>query len=123
MQSVFYVPDTEIAPATNASESARPVNSKGIPYPKVEIPGYGEVPFPEGPYSPNNVSLRSSFTDSYKAQFKNWWTDQGYQWPEGTVQIHHIQPLSRAGTNAFENLVPLSPEQHLPFTTWWRSYP
>lgn len=86
---------------------------------------HGEVPFPEGPYEPNNSStLRPQFTDSYKKQFKEWWTGQGKPWPEGEVNIHHIKPLSKGGDNSFENLVPLvQPEEHQPFTNWWRSYP
>lgn len=45
-------------------------------------------------------------------------------WPEGEVNIHHIKPLSKGGLNSFENLVPLvQPDEHQPFTKWWRSYP
>lgn len=104
------------------------LNSRGIPYPQVEIEGYGTVPFPKGPYTPNNsLLLRSDFTAAYKAEFKEWWLKQGYEWPtapEGsTINIHHIKPLSKGGTNAFDNLVPLvQPEEHQPFTNWWRSY-
>ncbi|MBK7988188.1 MAG: HNH endonuclease [Ignavibacteria bacterium] len=37
--------------------------------------------------------------------------------------MHHIKPLSHGGTNSFDNLVPLiHPEQHPPFTNWWRRY-
>jgi RHS repeat-associated protein len=100
------------------------INSKGVSYPDVDVEGYGKVPFPEGPYEPNNTSLRSSFTPSYKQQFQQWWTDQGRPWPEGNVNIHHIKPLSKGGDNSFENLVPLvQPDEHQPFTNWWRSYP
>ena len=83
------------------------------------------VSFPEGPYTPNNsATLRSSFNDAYKKAFKEWWIGQGREWPEGTVNIHHIKPLSRGGTNAFENLVPLvQPNEHQPFTNWWLTYP
>jgi hypothetical protein len=110
--------------ASGAGSSTIIFNSKGVPYPKMNVRGYGEVPFPSGPYTTNNTSLRSTFTPEYKAQFKDWWTNQGFDWPEGNVNIHHIKPLSKGGTNAFENLVPLlQPEEHLPFTTWWRSYP
>lgn len=105
--------------------NTRVVNRKGIEYPKVEIEGYGEVPFPEGPYTPNNSNtLRGQFTDSYKKAFKEWWISQGRPWPEGNVNIHHIKPFSKGGDNSFENLVPLvQPEEHQPFTNWWRSYP
>lgn len=108
-----------------SSGKTRPVNSKGVPYPKVKVEGYGEVPFPDGPYTPNNSkNLRSDFTDAYKKDFKTWWIDQGRPWPEGNVNIHHIKPLSKGGDNSFDNLLPLiQPEQHQPFTNWWRSYP
>ncbi|APM37610.1 HNH endonuclease signature motif containing protein [Clostridium kluyveri] len=114
-----------VSPTKGAGEAERVVNGKGNPYPKVEVEGHGEVPFPEGPYEPNNSStLRPQFTDSYKKQFKEWWTGQGKPWPEGEVNIHHIKPLSKGGDNSFENLVPLvQPEEHQPFTNWWRSYP
>jgi len=91
----------------------------------VKVEGYGEVPFPDGLYIPNNSrTLRSEFTDAYKKEFKTWWINQGRPWPEGNVNIHHIKPLSKGGDNSFDNLVPLiQPEQHQPFTNWWRSYP
>jgi HNH endonuclease len=55
------------------------------------------------------------------------WEASGKPWPvapEGsTINIHHIKPLSKGGTNSFSNLVPLiQPEQHQPFTNWWRAY-
>jgi hypothetical protein len=96
-----------------------PVNSRGAAYPDVNVPGFGKVPFPNGPYSPNNTSLRSQFTLSYKQQFKQWWINQGRPWPSGNINIHHIKPLEFGGTNAFENLVPLSAESHQSFTIWW----
>jgi RHS repeat-associated protein len=113
---------------TTTPPIAPPQNGNGVTYPSVSVEGYGEVPFPEGPYTPNNsAALRPSFTPSYKLQFKEWWIKQGRPWPSTPVgsfiNIHHIKPLSKGGTNAFENLVPLvQPEQHQPFTNWWRSY-
>ena len=104
------------------------LNKKGVPYPKVVVEGYGEVPFPEGPYTPNNSkSLRPSFTAEYKDAFKQWWIGQGRKWPEAPegskVNIHHIKPLMKGGTNDFENLIPLiQPDEHQPFTNWWRSF-
>ncbi len=99
-------------------------NAKGVEYPKISVAGYGEVPFPEGPYVPNNSTiLRPSFTRAYKEAFKEWWISQGHPWPEGNINIHHIKPLSKGGTNDFSNLVPLiQPEEHQPFTNWWRSF-
>ncbi|MPQ34295.1 HNH endonuclease, partial [Clostridium estertheticum] len=101
------------------------VNRKGIEYPKIDVEGYGEVELPKGPYTPNNTKiLRPNFTTKVKKGFKEWWIAQGRIWPEGEVNIHHIKPLSKGGDNSFENLVPLiQPEEHQPFTNWWRSYP
>ena len=98
-------------------------NSKGVPYPEVEVPGYGKVPFPEGPYTPNNsASLRPNFSNHFKSDFKNWWIEQGRTLPTGDYQIHHIKPLFLGGTNSFNNLVPLQTQQHLQFTKWWMSF-
>jgi len=101
------------------------VNNKGVTYPNVKVDSYGKVPFPSGPYTPNNSSsLRTSFSQSYKQQFKDWWISQGRTWPKGdNIQIHHIKPLSKGGTNSFQNLVPLPSQDHKPYTSWWRSYP
>lgn len=94
---------------------------------EINVKGYGEVPFPEGPFTPNNSqTLRSQFTPKLKADFKSWWIQQGYPWPENipegsSINIHHIKPLSHGGANDFDNLIPLiQPEQHQPFTNWWR---
>jgi len=103
-------------------------NSKGVVYPNVTVGGYGKVPFPKGPYTPNNSQiLRSEFTPKLKGEFKEWWIQQGRPWPDvpegSTLNIHHIKPLSKGGTNSFDNLVPLiQPEQHQPFTNWWRAF-
>ena len=72
-------------------------------------------------------ALRSQFTPKLKADFKDWWTGQGKPWPtvpeNSSLNIHHIKPLAKGGTNAFENLVPLiQPEQHQPLTNWWTGY-
>ena len=110
---------------TPVSEEIKALNNKGVPYPKVEVDGYGKVGLPPGPYEPNNSkTLRPQFTESYKKQFKEWWIEQGRAWPEGEVNIHHIKPLSKGGDNSFENLVPLiQPDEHQPFTNWWRDFP
>lgn len=106
----------------------RTLNSKGVEYPTVSVEGFGEVPFPEGPFTPNNSqALRSNFTQKYKADFKSWWEDQGKPWPtpseESQIDIHHVKPLKFGGTNDFENLVPLDYEtQHKLFTGWWAGY-
>jgi RHS repeat-associated protein len=98
------------------------INSAGVAYPKLKVPGYGEIPFPEPPYGPNNTGLRNSFTTTYKNNFKTWWITQGRPWPSGKINIHHIKPLQFGGTNAFENLVPLSIPDHFLYTSWWRLF-
>ncbi len=99
-------------------------NTKGISYPKVNVEGYGEVPFPEGPFTPNNTLTRGTeFTPKFKTDFKSWWQSKNRPWPAGSVEIHHIKPLAHGGTNTFENLVPLITPEHLKFTSWWRNYP
>ncbi|MFQ6072649.1 MAG: hypothetical protein ACE5KT_08130 [Methanosarcinales archaeon] len=47
----------------------RVTNRRGIPYPQVKVPGYGEV------------SLRMEFTTNFKKRFKEWWERQGRPWP------------------------------------------
>ncbi len=108
--------------------SSIPVNLRGVPYPQINVAGYGIVSFPSGPYAPNNsATLRAAFTRSYKNQFRTWWEAQGRQWPSPSqgsrIDIHHIKPLKWGGTNAFENLVPLDYNtQHRFFTSWWSNF-
>jgi len=99
------------------------VNNRGMPYPEVDVPGYGKVPFPDQPYTPNNSPSRAQeFTKAFKDTYKKWWINQGYTWPNGEVNIHHIKPLQFGGENIFENLVPLTRPQHDLFTNWWRYF-
>jgi RHS repeat-associated protein len=119
VRSLFsgYSSETAVVTTTRAM-----VNSNGVPYPKFFVSGYGNIPFPKGPYTPNNSGLRpSEFTVAFKERFKDWWLAQGRSWPSGAVEIHHIQPLAHGGRNVFENLVPLNPADHLIFTNWWRA--
>jgi RHS repeat-associated protein len=106
-----------------AAKPTVPLNSKDVPYPDVDVPGYGKVEFPDGPYSPNNSAARpAEFTQAFKNAFKTWWTDQGRPWPQGRIEIHHIKPLQFGGENVFENLVPLPWEVHRLFTSWWSGF-
>jgi hypothetical protein len=90
------------------------------------VKGYGEVPFPEGEVqktTPN--SLRTAFDTEYRVQFRNWW-HQNYGWypSPDKYDLHHIQPLSRGGTNDYSNLIPLKRgSEHNAFTKWWLNYP
>jgi hypothetical protein len=106
-------------------------NSNSVPYPQVQVQGYGYVPFPSGSISrvsPSPPALRSAFNSIRNSgDFKTWWEGQGRPWPTPTegsrIDIHHIQPLGHGGTNAFENLVPLDYNtQHKLFTRWWINY-
>lgn len=69
--------------------------------------------------------IRAQFTSQYRIQFRNWWQDNYGWYPSpDKYDIHHIQPLSRGGTNDFSNLVPLERgAEHAQFTEWWLSYP
>jgi RHS repeat-associated protein len=104
---------------------ARPVNRAGVPYPKQHVQGYGEVPFPDGPIAPTSPGpMRAQFTQAYRMQYRAWWYGEYGWYPSPDMyQIHHILPLARGGTNAFENLVPLTGPAHSPFTSWWVTYP
>jgi hypothetical protein len=42
--------------------------------------------------------------------------------PSDGYEIHHVLPLSWGGTNAGANGRFLTPTQHDPFTTWWRTF-
>ena len=100
-------------------------NKRGELYPEQEVEGYGKVPFPEGEISVTDPNLlRAQYTDSLRQRFRQWWYNK-YGWfpTPGEYQIHHIKPLSRGGTNDFENLVPLRiGAEHQQFTNWWRYY-
>jgi 5-methylcytosine-specific restriction endonuclease McrA len=69
--------------------------------------------------------MRAKFTKELRSQFRDWWYDEYGWYPSpDEYDIHHIKPLSRGGTNHFENLVPLKRgADHDQFTTWWLSYP
>jgi hypothetical protein len=58
----------EIRQADGATHNTCPVNKNNVPYPDVEVPGFGKVPFPEGPYTPNNSATREKqFTQKFKS--------------------------------------------------------
>jgi hypothetical protein len=113
-----------------AGRAVPPVNNREVPYPEVNVPGYGKVPFPEGPYTPHNSAtygqLRKEFNNAVRPAFEQRWRDKGLSWPID-AQVHHIKPLSHGGTNEFTNLVPLraTPGEnniHNLFTQWWRHF-
>jgi RHS repeat-associated protein len=104
----------------------RVVNRSGKPYPKQRVRGYGEVPFPKGSIEPTNPGpMRAEFTQKMRMEYRDWWHDKYGWYPSpDKYEIHHIKPLSRGGTNDFQNLVPLRKgRQHNQFTNWWREYP
>jgi RHS repeat-associated protein len=108
-----------------------PVNSRGEPYPEVEVEGYGKVPFPNGPITVTDPQpLRDEYTSELRKEFRDQWYDKYGWYPSSDkYEIHHIKPLSRGGANDFDNLVPLKietedqEEQHQQFTNWWHDYP
>jgi RHS repeat-associated protein len=104
----------------------RQTNSKDVDYPTYEVEGYGEVPFPEGEiHVTDPAPMRNAFTKEWRMEFRRWWYDEYGWYPSPDVyDIHHIQPVSRGGTNDFTNLVPiLRGADHQQFATWWLSYP
>ncbi|MEZ4711500.1 MAG: HNH endonuclease signature motif containing protein [Caldilineaceae bacterium] len=101
-------------------------NNKGAKYPSTRVKGYGKVPFPTGDITDTDPApLREQFTAEYRQEFRQYWYDT-YEWypSPDKYDIHHILPLSKGGTNDYDNLVPLERGlQHNQFTKWWLSYP
>ena len=57
----------EINTVDVSGSGSKVFNNKGVPYPEIEVNGYGKIELPSGPYEPNNSKLlRPKFTDSYK---------------------------------------------------------
>jgi hypothetical protein len=110
---------------SQALSPSRPVNSQGVSYPTVNVSGYGQVPFPEGPITVTDPNpMRAQYTTELRTAFRQQWhSNYGWYPPPDVYEIHHILPLSRGGTNEFTNLVPLPPSEHLQFTNWWLHYP
>jgi RHS repeat-associated protein len=108
-----------------SGEGGRPRNQDGIPYPRHTVKGYGEVPFPSGEIKVTDPKpLRKQFR-GIKVEFRKWWYNKYGWFPSPDIyDIHHVKPLSRGGTNDFDNLVPVKKgPDHNQFTTWWKKYP
>jgi hypothetical protein len=117
------------APLVTIGPDGIPTSKTGQPYPNVIDPGRGQrVPFPIGELKVIPEDQRTPYDGSHdRAKFIKEWLDRGYPsppqgWGGEFVHLHHIQPLSRGGTNAFENLVPLAPAVHELFTRYWSNY-
>jgi hypothetical protein len=97
------------------------LNNRGEPYPKVEVPYYGKVPFPKGAqFTPPGLRVPRSST--YRSNYIDHWNALEKPVPIGgweNYRIHHIQPLEYGGTNDVNNLVHLTRPQHDLFTEWW----
>ena len=125
-QFPWYAADLGETVYPNPGLCERPANSKGVPYPRYEVQGYGEVPFPKGDIRISDPDiLRDQITQQSRIEFRAWWcTRYGWYPAPNEHQIHHVQPLSRGGTNDFDNLVPVRiGPNHQAFTNWWRYYP
>src|SRR5262249_54692085 len=101
-------------------------NTKGMPYPHWLDPRTGKpVPFPEGSLKIVPSDKRVKREDHQKNKFITEWLDRGYprdpnNWDD--LEIHHIKPLERGGTNDFWNLVPLPTGVHKQFSKYWKDY-
>jgi hypothetical protein len=106
--------------------SGAPINNQGVPYPVQEVQGYGTVSFPGGDVTVTNPNpMRTQYTQELRNEYRKYWHDKYGWYPSpDEYEIHHIKPLSRGGTNDFDNMVPLRKgEEHNQFTRWWQSYP
>ena len=117
------------APELSIDEDGIPINRRGERYPRVLDPRTGQnIPFPEGPLMIVPKEQRTAYDGrSDKNKFIVEWHERGYprppgNWLRGTLELHHIKPLSRGGTNDFWNIVPLPPEMHKLFTDYWNTY-
>jgi len=107
--------------------TGRPTNSQGEPYPSYIDPRTGkEVPFPEGNTTPVPKENRVEWDNYKRADFIAQWMKDGYPAPDdgwGKVDIHHILPRERGGTNDFWNLVPVDRDVHQQqFSPWWERH-
>jgi len=114
------------APLVTIGPDGIPSNNKGEPYPNAVDSKTGqEVPFPGGVLTIVPKANRVNWGTTERTKFKQEWKERGFQEPPGgwgEVEIHHIKPRSRGGSNDFENLTPLSIDIHQTFTNWWNSY-
>jgi hypothetical protein len=79
-QFSWYVADLGEAVYPNPGLPERPTNSKRVPYPRYEIGGYGEVPFPGGDIRVSDPrTLRDQMIQSDRTEFRAWWYTQ-YSW-------------------------------------------
>jgi hypothetical protein len=116
-------------PGVEFDSEGLPLNRKGLPYPRILDPRTGQtIPFPVGPLVKLPENQRTPYeAGKDRAKFITEWHARGYPrttngWEGKVIEVHHIRPLDRGGTNEFWNLVPLAPEVHLQFTNYWRSY-
>jgi hypothetical protein len=97
------------------------INNRGEPYPDIDVPNYGKVPFPkEAMYITPN--LREPRSSTYRNNYIDAWEISSKPVPTGgwaNYKIHHIQPIEYGGTNDISNLVHLPQPIHDLFTQWW----
>jgi hypothetical protein len=114
-----------ISLASRMSGDDNPRNRLDEPYPNVKVKGYGKVPFPRGRIRNTDPNpMRSEYTKEFRMAFREWWYDEYGWYPDpARYELHHIRPLAKGGTNSYDNLVPLTFDQHDLFTNWWLYYP
>jgi hypothetical protein len=92
-----------------------------MPYLKVNVENYGEVPFLKNARY-TSPDLRIPRSSTYRIDYIDSWEALGKPEPAGgwtSYRIHHIQPLEYGGTNEISNLIHLTKIQHGLFTKWW----
>jgi len=53
------------------------------------------------------------------------WRQRGLPKPDGgwdDKEIHHILPREFGGSNDWDNLTPLTHDDHVLFTNWWNNF-
>jgi HNH endonuclease len=104
------------------------LNRKGVPYPQFTNPLTGRAVHYPGDnleqVHPESQRVGWKTTERLRAQRQ--WAER-YGGPpaggwKGNYQLHHIRPRLYGGTNDLDNLVPLSPKDHVQYSNWWLGY-
>jgi len=110
-------------------ETTTIVNARGDPYPSVKDMRTGEqVRFPPRVIRrvPSDERVPWTRGDEFsKRWYKRLWRQRGLPKPDGgwdDKEIHHILPREFGGSNDWDNLTPLTHDDHVLFTNWWNNF-